>query len=278
MLTFKEKIYAISDEATLKRCSHQSTGIFYKLYNNAELMDDKAFKKSIIDSNDLIDVSMYDWIVSDVKTKRAQTETVWKNKSIEYEKIKTLLSGTEISKKKRYTLKNKLAILTRTMSKDCCFGGKALLRSITKHAQLSKKDQTNLTDEQKSEVAKNKELYERELAEFRSKRKTGIYMIGRANEKGNRKIKFDLPNNKIIFKPNSDHHIEIEIKSRRNKALLNKIQSLADAESLPLTVRITDTHVCISFDEGIVSGYNFESTEYKRIIKKHGITKKEGKK
>ncbi len=278
MQTLKEKIYSNSDDDTLKKCIYQSTGIFYKLYNNAELMEDDAFKKNIIKNNDLIDVSMYDWIVSDVKTKRSQTQTIWKKKAAECIEIKELLSGDEISKKKRYKLKNKLAYLTRTMNKDCCFGGKSLLRRITKHAQLFEKDSANLTPEEKEKAAKNKGLYERELAEFRGKRKTGIYMIGRANEKGNRKVEFDLNNNKILFKLNSEHHIEIGIKSRRNKTFLSKIQYLADNEQLPLTVRITDTHVCITFDESIVSGYNFESTEYKRTIKKHGITTKEGKK
>lgn len=282
MQTLKEKIYSTSDDSTLKKCGYQSTGIFYKLYNNAELMADEAFKKDLIKNSDLIDVSMYDWIVSDVETKRSQTQTIWNKKASEYKKIILLLEGDEISKRTRFKLQNKKASLERTMNKDCCFGGKMLLRNITKHAQLSQKDTTNLIGKEKEladeKARKNKNFYEKELAEFRSKRKTGIYLIGRANEKGNRKINFDLNNNRIVFKLNADHHIEINLKSRRNKEFLSKIQYLADNKQLPLTVRITDTHVCITFDESIVSGYNFDSTEYKRTIKKHNITTKEGKK
>ncbi len=100
MQTLKEKIHSISDIDTLKRCSYQSTGVFYKLYNNAELMEDFEFKNQIIDKNDLIDTSMYDFIVSDVKTKRSQTRTIWNKKAAEYEEIEELLAGNEIVKRK----------------------------------------------------------------------------------------------------------------------------------------------------------------------------------
>jgi IS605 OrfB family transposase len=274
MLTIKEKIHFVSDEDTLKKCGYQSTGIFYKLYNNAELLEDKSFKTELINKSNLIDVSMFDFIVSDVKTKLSQKETNTNKKIIEYDNIIKSLNTNEISKKTRYKLLNKKSTLERTMNKDCCFGGKALLRNITKHAQLAQNIGNKLTQE---EVIKNKELYEKELAEFRSKRKIGIYLVGRACEKGNRKIDFDLTNNKIIFKLNSKNNIEINLKSKRNKDYLSKIQHLIDTEQLPVTVRITDTHVCLSFDETIVSGYNFEETEYRRIIKKNNITTKEGK-
>lgn len=273
MLTLKEKKYSVSDEPTLKKVAHQSTGIFYKLYNNPELLEDKSFKKELIFKNDLIDVSMFDFIVEDVKTKLNQSETIRNNKIAEYNSIVSLLNGDEISNKKRYLLLNKKSTLEKTMNNGCCFGGKALLRSITKHAQLA---QSKISSEE--EVLKNKTLYERELSEFRSKRKTGVYLIGRACEKGNRKVDFDLNNNKIVFKINAKNKIEITINSKRNKDLLSKIQLLAETKQLPITVRITETHVCISFDETIVSGFNFDATEYKKVIRENNITTKEGKK
>lgn len=278
MLTLKEKIQSTSDEATLKKCGYQSTGVFYKLYNNAELLEDKSFKNEILNKNDLIDVSMFDFLVSDVKTKLSQKETITNKKIKEYDEIICLLNGSEISKKKRYKLLNKKSTLERTMNKDCCFGGKSLLRNITKHAQLSQNvSNKKLTKEEEKELLKNKELYEKELVEFRGRRKTGIYLVGRACEKGNRKIDFDLDNNKLIFKLNAKNHIEINFNSSRDKDYLSRIQFLIDTEQLPVTVRITDTHVCLTFDESIVSGYNFEETEYKRTIKKNNITTKEGK-
>lgn len=273
MLTLKEKIHSVSDETTLKKVAFQSTGIFYKLYNNPELLEDKSFKKELISKNDLIDVSMFDFIVEGVKTKLNQYETIRNNKITEYNSIISLLNGTEISNKKRYLLLNKKSTIEKTINNGCCFGGKALLRSITKHAQLAQSKNSS-----EDEVLKNKTLYERELSEFRSKRKIGVYLIGRACNKGNRKIDFDLNNNKIIFKPNRENHIEITLKSKRNKELLSKIQLLADTKQLSITVRITETHVCISFDETIVSGFNFDATEYKKVIRENNITTKEGKK
>lgn len=278
MQTLKEKIRFISDVDTLNKCIYQSTGIFYKMYNNAELMEDNLFIKSVLEKNDFIDKSMLDFIISDVKTKLNQNKTAWNKKAIEHENIVELLKGNEISPKKRYTLLNKKATIERTINKDCCFGGKALLRSITKHAQLSQNSsKKTLTKEEELEILRNKNLYEKELIEFRNKRKIGVYLVGRACEKGNRKIDFDLENNKIIFKLNSKNKIEIGINSKRNKEFLSKIQYMIETEQLPVTVRITPTHVCLSFDESIVSGFNFEETEYKREVKKNNIETKEAK-
>ncbi len=275
MITFKEKISSISDYETLKKCVYQNTGVFYKLYNNAELMADKSYKKELISKNDLINVFMYDCIVEDVKTKLKQKETQTNKKISEYELIKKLLAGNEISKRKRYKLQNKKSILERTINNDCCFGGKALLRNITKHAQEAQNIGGKFTDE---EVKNKTQLYERELSEFRSKRTLGVYIIGACNMMGNRNFIFDLSNNKIIFKINRHNHVVISFKSRRDKIYLEKLQYLIDTKQIPITVRITETHVCFSFDESIVSGFNFEETEYCRTIKANEIKTKEGKK
>ena len=274
MQTFKFKITRTSDFDTLKECCKQSTGVMYKLYNNAELLSDKGFKNEVIASNSLIDISMFDMIAEDAKTKRKQTATIKSNKVAELKQISKLLKDETLSKRKRYALTNKQSIIKRDIDKDCCFGGKALLRSLTKHAQIAKNISGKLTAD---EVKINKDFYERELAEFRAKRSTGIYLVGRANEKGNRKVDFDLNNGRVVFKPNAATHIDIYFKPEKRKDILAKLQELSNNKQIPLTLRITETHLCISFDESIVSGYNFGETEYWRKIEKQKISSKEGR-
>ncbi len=277
MQTIKSKIISVSDSETLKNCVFQSTGLLYKLYNNPELLEDKGFKKEMLARFYLIDVSMFECIASDVESRLKQRETFIRKSLVEIKQIEDILAHENkkiITTKKRYKLINRLARLKRRINKNCCFGGKALLEKITKHAQLSKNLHNKLSDK---EVLENQILYEKELKEFRLKRSCGVYLIGRANQGGARKIKFDLLNNRIIFKPNKDNHIEIIFNDKRSKTL-EKLQYLADAKAIPITVRITNENICFSYDESILNGFNFDGTEFKRTIKKNNISTPEGRK
>ena len=277
MQTLKSKNKFVSHPETLKDAIFQSTGLFYKLYNNPELLEDVTFKKELLTKTNFIDSSMMESIYSSVKTKLLQKETSDKKKIAEIEQIELILLNENkkiITKKKRYKLINKLSQLKRTINKDSCFGGKNLLRKITKHSQLAKNLGDKLTDK---EVAENQRLYEKELAEFRSKRSIGVYVVGRAIEGGNRKFDFDLINNRIIFKPNKDTKIEI-IFSDKRASILAKLQHLVDANAIPITVRLTEKEVFLSYDEAILNGFNFDKNEFNRTIKKHKISTTEGRK
>lgn len=255
----------------------QSTGLFYKLYNNAELLEDKGFKKELFSKYNLIDVSMMESIISDVKTKLIKNETFDRKKIVEIDQIKSILDNknkTIITKRKRYKLINKLSQLNRDLNKDSCFGGKELLRKITKHAQLSKNLNGKLSN---VEIKINKDLYERELKEFRAKRSLGVYVIGRACNYGNRKFDFDLLNNRIIFKPNKSNQIEIIFSDKRIN-ILEKLQHMINLNAIPVTVRLTNEHVYLSYDESILNGYNFDKNEFNRTIKINNITSVNGRK
>ncbi len=277
MQTIKSKITSVSSPEILKNSVFQSTGLFYKLYNNPELLEDKMFKQEMLSKFDLIDVYMFECIVNDIKCKLKQRETFIKKSLAEIKQIEDILAHENkkiITKKKRYKLINKLARLKRRINKNCCFGGKSLLEKITKHAQLSKNSHDKLSDK---EVLENKRLYEKELKEFRTKRSLGVYLIGACNKQCNRKINFDLPNKTIIFKLNRDNHIEIKFSERREKELF-KLQELINHSLIPVTVRINNENICFSYDEAILNGFNFDKNEFNRTIKKHKISTTEGRK
>lgn len=66
--TFKFKIKHIYDNNNLlDDYIYQYTGLFYKLYNNFELSQDKYFIKSCLEQYLLIDCAVYEYCVTDVK-------------------------------------------------------------------------------------------------------------------------------------------------------------------------------------------------------------------
>ncbi len=261
MLTLKLKISSISDSELLSEYVSGYTGLFYKLYNNPELMCDDVFIKKNL--SEKIDKSIYENCVTDVKTKLSQRETKIKNDNKEIEYIEKLLLKNNFKTKKelrkKYKLINKLSRLKRNLNKDITFGGKSLLREITKLSQ------TNDKTEKQIELLNNKK------EQFKNKRKLGIYLVGRACEKGNRKVDFDLDNNKIIFKPNKRDKIEINFKkpkSGKQKNILRKLQILSEQRLIPLTVTINNEYINIAYDNEFLNGYSFNEIECKKEQKK----------
>lgn len=256
MLTIKLKIDSCDNVDLLDQYIYHYTGLFYKLYNNPELISDKSFIDSQL--NQYIDKTIYEFCVKDVLTKIKQYETGVKNKEKQIIKIENLLSENEFKSKKekykQYRLINKLRKLIKNKDKNVCFGGKNLLRDITKLSQNKNKtiDQIELLDTKKRL--------------FRENRKLGIYLVGRACEGGNRKVDFDLVNKKIIFKPNKNTKINISFFYRKNKKnnILETLDSLVKNNSIPLTTRINNKYIYLSYDEELINGYSFNNIECKK--------------
>jgi hypothetical protein len=276
MLTQKLHIINTDNDVLLEKYQYEYTKLFYKLYNNPDIMVDKSFSDSLL--NEYIDKSIYDSCVSQVKTKLNQLETSYNNKLKQIKDInKQLESGefkTEKQKRHKYKLINKLCYLNRNKDKNITFGGKTLQRSITKlHSDIKKLkiDLINITDKKQvkiinKQIKDKKELLIKYKKTFIDNRKLGFTFIGRANENGNRKFKFDLKNNKIIFKPNKNTKIVIEFtyRSKQTKEMLYKLQELSDGKSIPLTVTIKGNNIFISYDNELVNGYSFNENECKR--------------
>lgn len=267
MLTIKLNISYCSDRLLLSEYVSAYTNLFYKLYNNPELMVDEIFINSLL--NDYIDKSIYDYCVIDVKTKLAQYQTTRNKKFKEIINITKQLELNDFTTKRerifKYKLINKLANLKRNIDKQIVFGGKSLLREITKLSQ--KNDKTN------EDIL----LLENKKKLFKNKRNLGIYLIGKACENGNRKVNFDLINNKIIFKPKNKTKIEILFNIRgKVKDTLITLQKLSELKSIPLTIRLTNNSINISYNEELINGYSFNDIECNKE-QKNSINKDEKK-
>lgn len=256
MLTLDLKIKSISNPDLIINYISDYTKLFFNLYNNFDLSSSKDFIQFNL-KDSLLDASIFHSCKIDVQTKLKQLEVIKLKKEKQIIELTNYLNNTEFiaknEKRSKYKLINKLAYLKRTKDKNICFGGKALLREITKLKQKENKTAEQIL------------LLERKQTEFKEKRSLGIYLVGNACERGNRKINFDLANNKIVFKPNKDTKIDIEfyVNGKKQLETLKKLQSYSENKLIPLTVRILKDRINISYDEQLLNGYGFNEKECK---------------
>ena len=155
------------------------------------------------------------------------------------EKIQELseMKSTTSRRRKLFKLNKSLNDNLKRVGKDIVFGGRKLLQ------ELSKKDENYLV---------NKEAYT-------NLRNMYVFSVGDADKKGNRKFKLDMENNKIHYRQNRKTHIEIEISpSKKWTEELSKIQQLMDDRKIPVTFKLTEDYVWVTYDESYLNGYQLD--------------------
>jgi hypothetical protein len=82
-----------------------------------------------------------------------------------------------------------------------------------------------------------------------------VLFTGRANESlGNRKIKLDIFNEQIIFKKSRKEHYNLKLKTSPSYwKILQKLENYFDHLSTPVTYKLSDTHIYITFDEKVLN-------------------------
>ncbi len=90
--------------------------------------------------------------------------------------------------------------------------------------------------------------------EFKNTKSRGFTSEGQANQKGNRHFKFDIFNNTIIYKRNKKEHISLELPNLKKKVKeeLLKVQFLMEEKKLPVTIKLKNGYIFITFDESII--------------------------
>ena len=91
--------------------------------------------------------------------------------------------------------------------------------------------------------------------EYKDSKNTGIYSVGEANQKGNRLFKVDVQNGKIVYKRACKEHYDLIIDeqlSPKRKALLSHIQSLMNEKKTPITFKVKNNYVYLTYDEKVV--------------------------
>lgn len=273
--TFKYKIKSNNNNIEMDNIIHQYTGLFFKLYNNIELAEDKTFKDEC-KVNFNLPVEIYNYCVTDVKMTLASLEEIKKDKlktlDLLTKELNSLLKINRLTKKqKKHKLKleSKINFIKKNIDKGICFGGKHLLRKITK---LKQKEV--LTD-------KEVKLLDKLLNEFKQNRKRSIFLVGRACENGNRYIDFNLLDNYIIFKINKNTHIKLELNSFNDKNRIEIIKTLQlqiNNNEIPVTVRLDKKNLYLTFDNEKLNNFAFDNSYCDRIKEKYPeLTNKEVK-
>ena len=91
--------------------------------------------------------------------------------------------------------------------------------------------------------------------EYKKSRNTGIFCEGEANEKGNRLFKIDLENGRIVYKRACKEHYDLVFDqkiSEGRKQILKSLQLLMEEKKTPVTVRVKENMVYLTYDETVV--------------------------
>lgn len=90
--------------------------------------------------------------------------------------------------------------------------------------------------------------------EFKNSKLRGFTSEGECPQKGNRHFKFDIFNNTIIYKRNKKEHISLELPNLKKKVKeeLLKVQYLMEEKKIPVTIKLKNGHIFITFDESVI--------------------------
>ena len=104
--------------------------------------------------------------------------------------------------------------------------------------------------------------------EFKQKRLLPINIQGEKNCKGNRLFDFDFENCRIIFKlSRKDHRIwNYKVPHKKIKNDLLKLHELRNLRQITITVSLTKSHICLTFDETKIANCNFKDLKKNRVL------------
>jgi hypothetical protein len=262
MLTLKLKL---KNTPQVSNYCKRYSFLYRKLYANFELSKDEIFKKDLQTKYDL-DSWFYESCCIEVQTKLAQEKTQQEKKADQIKSLEKELQETKPEgrkgNRKTFRLHRKLAYLNARQGKSITFGGLATLRRISFLSNDRAPNQSEITELQKK---------------YQEQRVLPIYSVGEAPQKSNRKFRFDLENQRMVFKPNSETQMELAFYASKNQQkTLNKLQSRLG--ELPLSVKLSELFVWITYDEEKLAGYEFKTNDYKKEAQKLEKNDKAGRK
>jgi hypothetical protein len=239
--------------------------LYRKLYANFELCRDENFKKDIQTKYSL-DSWFYESACIEVKTKLEQEKTHQKKQGEQIQSLQKELKETNSEgrkgKRKTFRLHRKLAYLQSRQGKSITFGGLNTLRRISFLSNAAAENTLEIENLQRK---------------YQEQRLLPIYSVGEAPQKSNRKINFDLENQTLFFKPDKKTKLKIEFHvSKKQQKTLTSLQSRIG--ELPISVRLSEQWVWITYDEEKLAGYGFKKNEYQKEFQNLAKTDKEGRK
>ena len=105
-------------------------------------------------------------------------------------------------------------------------------------------------------------------ATFKYRRMFPIGIQGEKRRKGNRLFSFDLDNQRLIYKPSKERHVEIKFLPMRTKIAceLAKVQELAQQNKITVSAKMSDKYVWLTYDETLISDERYRKLQSRRVL------------
>jgi len=248
IITLKIKIKSFSNEKLIDDKIFMYTGCYNYLYKCFEQISDKQFFKETMLKFNVNDTEL-DSIVSQIKIKK---DTEITNNKKKLNRIEELYKSIESLNNNKNIFKwtQKIEFLKKSIKNNEVFGKRSLLQSITKDANKGIRDS-------------------KKIREWKESRKRNIYIVGEANQKGNRFVKFNLLENNVEYRPKHGLKCVIELHKYKDKRIdFNKLQYLIDNKEISITTTINKEYICLTFDLNSYLGINQRLKEIKSNLQK----------
>ena len=104
--------------------------------------------------------------------------------------------------------------------------------------------------------------------QFKQKRMVPLCSVGERQYYGNRLFDLDLTNNRVEFKPSNGIKTEIKFCPVKKKLAneLSKVQELAEQKEMPVTVKFTDNHLFLTYDESLIYNEAYKGLKHNRVL------------
>lgn len=103
---------------------------------------------------------------------------------------------------------------------------------------------------------------------FKYRRMFPIGIQGEKRYKGNRLFSFDLDNQRVIYKPNKERHVEIKFLPMRKKLAceLAKVQELTQQNKITVSIKLSEKYVWLTYDETLLKCERYSRLQSKRVL------------
>ena len=103
---------------------------------------------------------------------------------------------------------------------------------------------------------------------FKYRRMFPIGIQGEKRCKGNRLFSFDLVNQRLIYKPNKERHVEIKFLPMRKKIAdeLTNVQELAEQNKITVSIKLSEKYAWLTYDETLIKDERYKALQSKRNL------------
>ena len=246
MITRKFRITECDNPGLIEEKTRQYTYALHLLYKMIDESSDPAFIERFMERFGMTDIE-YRSLCSAVKARRAADSTAAEEKLRRADELEKAIADEE-NPGKRFRMFRKMRYLRRSAGSSPVFGGKALLREISREYNKGGNAEPDGLS--------------RKTAEYRKRRRMPLFVVGEASQKGNRF--FDLSRigeGVIVYKPARGLKSTVSFKlPDKYKEEMASLAMSAEMKSIPVSVSLSGEFVWLSFDEERLHGFGVDET------------------